>query len=558
MSSTEEESEEAFSCPICLATPNDKEGGEPLVFVRTPCGHIFRQQCLEHVLLKTNAVQDNITMPSKGRCPISRLALDLFDLRCATTGELVYSNDSASSWPIANRVYEERRIDSDSDLLGRAIESKGALGGHGLVFNYDVDGGQPRLQFKRPLNSIPSRSEGYSSEYLKTAYRTSVSAIHKYDLEFELERFHEESRLYRALIVFHDPVYEADMLFEKLEITLQFDIRLRYCRKGLLRWMTLPTKPTEFPLDGVFEARYSFGTLIRLVVYRHSFRCDGITYRIELDDSHRPSFAWPSHVNVIQRSTRQFVPGDYQAIVGEEIEWTTDVPHHDEIVWKRLQMHQGTYVDASISAGAFVYQRVDDDSSVIGPSYHRDQIWGNTFCQALTVGLASYHFMENEQAYISYESNQTSVWPNLDNGTHVSEIGRVPFRDIQWDAVTRTFRGSIDWEHEFNTAWQNEKKWRYTIVFDETYSFVHSGLVESDTRPPHVFARDLVYINAAIEGPLHKRRREAEANARSTGQYLDVLREWERAGASRSTMRMLGDVAMSVLNGDLNIIDYNL
>ena len=441
------ETEDAFSCPICLATPDDEEeGGELLVFVRTPCGHIFRKQCIEQVLLKVNAVQDNITMPTKGRCPISRLSLDLFDLRCARTGELVYSNDLASTWPIANCVYKERRTDSDSNLLGSVIETKGALGGHGLVFNFDSENKKPRLEFMRPLHSIQSRSEGYSSEYLQTAYRTSVSTVHKYDLEFKLERFHEESRIYRALIAFNDPVYEADMLFEKLEITLQFAEGWRYARRGLLKFKTLPTKSHEFPLDGVFEARYSFGALIRLVVYRHSFRCEGTRYSIELDEAHRPSFAWPSHVSAIQRSTRQFIPGDYQPIVGEQIEWITNVPNHETIVWTRLQMHQDTFVDASISAGAFVYQRVDEDSSVIGPSYHRGQIWGNTFCQALTVGLASYHFLEgkdtndNYQAYISYENPQTSVWPNLDNGTHVSEIGRVPFRDIQWDPVTRTFR----------------------------------------------------------------------------------------------------------------------
>ena len=25
-------------------------------------------------------------------------------------------------------------------------------------------------------------------------------------------------------------------------------------------------------------------------------------------------------------------------------------------------------------------------------------------------------------------------------------------------------RGSIDWEHEFDTAWQNEKEWRYIPI----------------------------------------------------------------------------------------------
>merc|ERR1711862_910719 len=209
-------------------------------------------------------------------------------------------------------------------------------------------------------------------------------------------------------------------------------------------------------------------------------------------------------------------------------------------------------LDVSISAGTFVYQRESDnlnDGDFVGPTYHADQLWGNSFCQALTVGLASYHFESdlsgNHEAYISYESPRTSIWPTLANGQHVSEIGRVPFRNIEWNEETRTFKGKIKWQVDFGTTWLNESEWCYTITFDDTYSFVVSGFVESDTRSPQRFGQDLVYINAAIEGKLQQWKEDANS---STGAYLDILRNWRTSGASTSTLQMLGEVAVAVLN----------
>jgi hypothetical protein len=34
----------------------------------------------------------------------------------------------------------------------------------------------------------------------------------------------------------------------------------------------------------------------------------------------------------------------------------------------------------------------------VRPTYHGSTVWGNTFCQSLTVGLASYHFLTTEEA----------------------------------------------------------------------------------------------------------------------------------------------------------------
>lgn len=50
--------------------------------------------------------------------------------------------------------------------------------------------------------------------------------------------------------------------------------------------------------------------------------------------------------------------------------------------------------------------------------FNTSHLWDNTFIQACTVGLASYHFEssngEGEQvAYISYEHEKCSYWPAL-------------------------------------------------------------------------------------------------------------------------------------------------
>merc|ERR1712130_656734 len=99
------------------------------------------------------------------------------------------------------------------------------------------------------------------------------------------------------------------------------------------------------------------------------------------------------------------------------------------IIWKRIAGNsEDCWKTASIApTEMFHYRQVLGDTSIPGiPSYHSNTLWGNTFCQGLTVGLASYHFLpqnQNEEinddayhAYISYEHPRTSQWPPLDNG----------------------------------------------------------------------------------------------------------------------------------------------
>ena len=202
-----------------------------------------------------------------------------------------------------------------------------------------------------------------------------------------------------------------------------------------------------------------------------------------------------------------------------------------------------------VDVGALVYQRCNDarrspsggvgdgPPSLSGPAYRKDTIWGNTFCQGLCVGMASYHFLDGEdyddghhRAYISYESPRTETWPSLDNGDAVPP--RVNFRNIRWEVDTRTFRGDICWEIDYGTTWMNESCWSYEIKFDPTYAFVESGtVVRSTGESPHRFGIDLIYINAALEAPL----REVLRGGAQTVDYLDIVRRWRDCNASSAT-----------------------
>jgi hypothetical protein len=72
--------------------------------------------------------------------------------------------------------------------------------------------------------------------------------------------------------------------------------------------------------------------------------------------------------------------------------------------------------------------------------------WGNGH----RTGLASYHFVAREQAYISYEHPDCAAWPPLDNGAPVP--ARMPFDQMSWDEDSRTWTGSIEWEGRTGTT----------------------------------------------------------------------------------------------------------
>jgi hypothetical protein len=386
-----------------------------------------------------------------------------------------------------------------------------------------------------------------------------------------------------------------------------------------------------YPLDGSWEVRYQSSdndgssssnniinnnTSFVIHVQSHTFKINDETitammprkYQIIINENNHQLCMVPigSNSSILGRrqqyptytSNKEVLPnnGGEFINIGETITWTIDsssdnssnIGWYRNIIWTRRTLSlEDCYKVVPITVGTFVYQKIstttptsDAVDDQLGPRYISNTVWGNTFCQGLCVGMASYHFMNTNdddtdstinsnnsssnstsyQAYISYESPRTELWPPLDNGNAIPP--RVPFRNIRWDANTRTFHGDICWLDDYDTTWMNETKWSYTILFDPTYSFIASGSVSmSGGGRPHQFGIDLIYINAALETPLRDRmlQQTTTMGGRSPGAYLDIVRQWRDVGhASTATLDMLGEVAMGVMDNRESMIDFNL
>jgi hypothetical protein len=549
------EEEEQISCPVCWITsdPDNNEttvtaadqppaaessSSQVIIFAKTPCNHVYCLNCIERVLLP-----DIATM---GTCPMCRSAVSIFDLRHATTLNSVYpSNSDVSSWPIANSVYKQFPNGRRSVL--HQIQTDGIFRNSSFCFD---QGHIPKLQFINSTGDLQSA-------------------------DFQRYHFHPQSMTFHGKLDFDSPKSNLGgetmcYSYSSFSCLLQFSNDGKYVRDGYIHWGLEPTTAEEYPLDGKWRVDWEDES-IEFYVQKHSFNCHGTNYDITLDDKHKPRFEWPlltggielrQNAKVVQQSNVQIPPGTRGPCVGETLEWTTNLASFSKIVWKRISMELSPQSDGRrlrIRPDLFVYRNVDFEEQL--PPYVATSIWGNTFCQLFTVGLASYHFEENAneasgvyRAYISYEHPDTSVWPALDNGETVPD--RVPFRNIEWDPDERIFKGDICWQEDYNTTWMGEDKWHYEVVFDPKFMFIVSGTcTRSNSVEPHQFGHDLVYVNAALESVL----RGLRETVTTTGRYLDIVRKWRQDGASGPTLDMLGEISMSVLdNRDGSLFDFNL
>lgn len=552
----EDEEQEQISCPVCWISSSDdpadnyeitiKAADQPaapaaelsqVTFAKTPCNHVYCLNCIERVLLP-----DIATM---GTCPMCRSALSIFDLRHAKTENALYpSNSDVSAWPIANNVYKQYPNGRRRDI--EQFQEDGIFRNSSFCFD---QGYIPKLRF---INSIGD---------LQSA-------------DFQRYHFHPQSMTFHGKLGFDPPISHlgGDPMcysYSSFSCLLQFSTDGKYVRDGYIHWGLEPTPAEEYPLDGKWKVDWENGESIEIYVQKHCFHCFGINYDITLDEKHKPRFEWPlltreilrQNRKVVQHSNRQIPPGTRGPCVGETLEWSTNLASFSKIVWKRISMELSPQSDGRrlrIRPDLFVYRDVDFEEQL--PSYVASSIWGNTFCQFFTVGLASYHFEENVdeasgdyQAYISYEHPHTSVWPALDNGENIPD--RVPFRNVEWDPAERIFKGDICWQEDYNTTWMGEDKWHYEVVFDPKFMFIVSGTcTRSNSVEPHQFGHDLVYVNAALESVLREMREIS-----TTERYLDIIRKWRLDGASGPTLDMLGEISMRVLdNRDESMFDFNL
>jgi hypothetical protein len=153
-------------------------------------------------------------------------------------------------------------------------------------------------------------------------------------------------------------------------------------------------------------------------------------------------------------------------------------------------------------------RRICPQKTHMKPSYCKTELYGNTFCQGLRVGLASYHFVNSSCAYISYQHIDVSDWPLLDNARPIP--ARVYFRNIEFRSEDNIFRGDILWKQDYGTSWQGCSQWKYEMKFDSQMLCIVSGTVHSiyddgETKEMSKFGEALIYVNAALFGEFRRR-----------------------------------------------------
>ncbi|KNC76604.1 hypothetical protein SARC_10905 [Sphaeroforma arctica JP610] len=99
-------------------------------------------------------------------------------------------------------------------------------------------------------------------------------------------------------------------------------------------------------------------------------------------------------------------------------------------------------------------------------------IWGCVYGQFDTIGMASYHFDHPgaEGSYISYEE-APAAW-QLDDGSRPPH--RKLFLDPVYDSDRKVFTATVEWDTGFN----GDTKWEYTIAFADDFRTVVAGAVE--------------------------------------------------------------------------------
>ena len=115
----------------------------------------------------------------------------------------------------------------------------------------------------------------------------------------------------------------------------------------------------------------------------------------------------------------------------------------------------------------------------------------SVYVQCGTVGLASYHFEENEW-YISYSAADPS-W-KLDDGCPPPV--KKPFEKGYYDPSTRMFTAVVNW---YPVAFGGGVQWYYRMVFSADNTKIEKGEVLSygaagETRSMLAFGRDLIYV----------------------------------------------------------------
>jgi hypothetical protein len=336
---------------------------------------------------------------------------------------------------------------------------------------------------------------------------------------FDACRFHTDSRTFHGILDWKSRSTHNDssctccdgsqrlIKSNKWEYILSFSSDFRYIGRGVLILHRNPCRNVncrnieyKFPLDGEWfiedDDEGTRSTVKRTAkVHGNVFSIQNkydnnnvqslvdlsskIAGYIDYTPASKPALVWingdrnDNTTNDIEESHRQNASDDFEfdfasrpegPAVGETIKWLGSSNRRPKMLWRRKSITPDDVPLQVIKFGTdqrLLYHQlgvlVDHLAAV--PAYIPTTLWGNVFCQVGTVGLASYHFNEDETAYISYEHEETSTsWGNLDDGQPIP--ARINFTDTQFDSERRIFRGTIDWEGTHDTTWHSSRWWK--------------------------------------------------------------------------------------------------
>lgn len=123
---------------------------------------------------------------------------------------------------------------------------------------------------------------------------------------------------------------------------------------------------------------------------------------------------------------------------------------------------------------AYTLKQDDTGEPLLKPDQEVTTIFGQTYIQNDTSGVASFHFVSEAEAYISYESAGCVALPALDDGGRPPD--RKPFENASYDERTRTFRGTVHWA---SASWLGDARWEYEMVFADDFMSVVGGQLKA-------------------------------------------------------------------------------
>lgn len=571
-------------CPICLCEPDPGTVG--------PCGHLLCIPCMDRILLshKNNATIDyqlqqeysnpdaHLSAPTLGRCPICRAELSLFDL--------MKGDDRKSSL-----------IEKNFDLMKTPIA--------GLVYAWDGQVGNASYHFPQMELSESWDKDSQNRPLPFVNYDNVGTNIHfdngskppKRKCFQEGCHFHEKSRTFHGTLVWSTEQEVGGLKWNGCrawDVIIQFSSDLRYVSNGILvkRREAPAGVQHPWPLDGRWQVTWDREENAEpqyIEVVGGNFRLGPFQYSLDMHNPTSPRFTWPmtefgdSATLYTALCGVDLVAHPKGPALGSTVVWTTTDPERISIKWTRQSIREQVSHDVQrFGPGSILYRQIGglESSRASTPTYHADTIWGNTFVQALKVGLASYHFVsKTEGAYISYEHPQCGGWPPLDDGSPVPP--RVSFRQVEWNGLENTFRGQIMWEEEYGTTWQGAQTWIYEIIFDSEYTCVISGkvrmIVNNQVHEMSTFGDILVYINAAITEKISSLEEEIDTIAEesyierspfmsdSPRRYIrfeiasTALRQrLEDERASVRTLEIMHGVLARIQQTETEAIDFNI